>query len=81
MHTGVPALNNSSAGCLSPLLLALCIRPSAGPQVLMKPGGHGVIWKLMLDTGVFDWLGAQGRQAAIVRQIRCGCGRRAGARS
>lgn len=37
----------------------------------MKPGGHGVIWKLMIDAGVFDWLGAQGRQAAIVRQIRC----------
>lgn len=40
-------------------------------QVMMKPGGHGVIWKLMIDAGVFDWLGAQGRQAAIVRQIRC----------
>jgi hypothetical protein len=43
-------------------------------QLMMKPGGHGVIWKLMIDTGVFDWLGAQGRQAAIVRQIRCGGG-------
>ena len=40
-------------------------------QVMMKPGGHGVIWKLMIDTGVFDWLAGQGRQAAIVRQIRC----------
>lgn len=50
--------------------------PSSHPQVMMKPGGHGVIWKLMIDTGVFDWLGAQGRQAAIVRQIRCaGCTR------
>ena len=36
----------------------------------MKPGGHGVIWKLMKDKGVFDWLrNGHGRQAAIVRQI------------
>ncbi|KAL4426976.1 hypothetical protein ABPG77_009537 [Micractinium sp. CCAP 211/92] len=38
-------------------------------QPMMKPGGHGVIWKLMIDTGVFNWLAAQGREAAIVRQI------------
>ena len=36
----------------------------------MKPGGHGAIWKLMVDAGVFDWLAGQGRTAAIVRQIR-----------
>lgn len=36
---------------------------------VMKPGGHGVIWKLMLDRGVFDWLRAAGRDAAVVRQI------------
>jgi hypothetical protein len=36
---------------------------------IMKPGGHGVIWKLMLDRGVFDWLRAAGRDAAIIRQI------------
>lgn len=36
----------------------------------MKPGGHGVIWKLMKDKGVLDWLrNDHGRQAAIVRQI------------
>lgn len=42
-----------------------------GPQrPVMKPGGHGAIWKLMLDEGVFDWLtGEHGREAAIVRQI------------
>lgn len=39
-------------------------------QPLMKPGGHGVIWKLMLDSGVFGWLREHDRQAAIVRQIR-----------
>lgn len=42
----------------------------SGPlQLIMKPGGHGVIWKLMLDAGVFDWLSSAGRSAAIVRQI------------
>lgn len=37
---------------------------------MMKPGGHGAIWKLMWDEGVFSWLGReQGRRAALVRQI------------
>lgn len=40
-------------------------------QPLMKPGGHGALWKLMLDTGTFTWLAARNRQAAIIRQIRC----------
>lgn len=43
----------------------------SGPlRPLMKPGGHGVIWKLMLDEGIFDWLSHRDREAAIVRQIR-----------
>lgn len=36
---------------------------------MAKPGGHGAIWKLMLDHGVFDWLAGIGRKGAIVRQI------------
>lgn len=36
---------------------------------LMKPGGHGVIWKLARDSGVIDWLKNQGALKAIVRQI------------
>ena len=41
-----------------------------GPcDVIMKPGGHGVIWKLMLDNGVFDWLQQNDARSAIVRQI------------
>lgn len=39
-------------------------------QLMLKPGGHGVIWKLMSDSGVFDWLESRGREAALVRQIR-----------
>lgn len=42
----------------------------SGPcEVIMKPGGHGVIWKLMLDNGVFNWLKEKDAQSAIVRQI------------
>lgn len=37
---------------------------------MMKPGGHGAIWKLMLDRGVFSWLSSLDCEAALVRQIR-----------
>eukprot|EP00192_Tetraselmis_astigmatica_P009689 CAMPEP_0117698622 /NCGR_PEP_ID=MMETSP0804-20121206/29852_1 /TAXON_ID=1074897 /ORGANISM="Tetraselmis astigmatica, Strain CCMP880" /LENGTH=885 /DNA_ID=CAMNT_0005512935 /DNA_START=195 /DNA_END=2852 /DNA_ORIENTATION=+ len=42
---------------------------SAPLDPLLKPGGHGVIWKLMQDNGVFSWLQSSGRRAALVRQI------------
>lgn len=33
-----------------------------GPMKPMaKPGGHGAIWKLMRDEGVFEWLKGQVR--------------------
>lgn len=35
----------------------------------LKPGGHGVIWKLADDKGVFDWLVSLNQQKAIIRQI------------
>ncbi len=45
--------------------------PLAGPLApMMKPGGHGAIWKLMADGGVFAWLASLRRRAALVRQIR-----------
>ena len=37
---------------------------------MLKPGGHGAVWKLMLDEGVFDWLSSLDRQATLIRQIR-----------
>ena len=41
-----------------------------GPgRLLLKPGGHGVVWKLARDLGVFTWLQEQGVTKAIVRQI------------
>lgn len=41
-----------------------------GPLTLMlKPGGHGVMWKLASDRGVFDWFREHGRRQLFVRQI------------
>jgi UTP---glucose-1-phosphate uridylyltransferase len=41
-----------------------------GPmQLLLKPGGHGVIWKLARDQKVISWFFEQGAKKAIVRQI------------
>lgn len=41
-----------------------------GPlSVVVKPGGHGMIWKLAIDAGIFDQLLQQGFSHALVRQI------------
>lgn len=40
-----------------------------GGKPLMKPGGHGAIWKLAIDNGVFDWFRSFGSRYALVRQI------------
>lgn len=43
---------------------------SMGPlQPQLKPGGHGVIWKLANDQGVLDWLLQLGCHYALIRQI------------
>lgn len=36
----------------------------------MKPGGHGAIWKLMHDNGVFDWLEGEGAAKPCRREWR-----------
>jgi UTP---glucose-1-phosphate uridylyltransferase len=38
-------------------------------ELLTKPGGHGALWKLMEDSGAFDWLAARGRSKGLLRQI------------
>lgn len=38
-------------------------------QPVLKPGGHGVIWKAALDHGVFDWMETMRRTKGLVRQI------------
>ena len=35
----------------------------------LKPGGHGVVWKLASDQGIFSWLLKQGRTKSLVRQV------------
>ncbi|KAF8719511.1 hypothetical protein HU200_024236 [Digitaria exilis] len=34
-----------------------------------KPGGHGAIWKLAYDKGIFQWLQQCGRKGATIRQV------------
>lgn len=42
----------------------------AAPLTLMlKPCGHGVLWKLAEEQGVFHWLKSQGRHQCLIRQI------------
>ncbi len=36
---------------------------------LLKPGGHGAIWKLARDEGIFDWLEGLRRKKVLIRQI------------
>jgi len=43
--------------------------PNGELNLALKPGGHGAIWKLMHDQGVFTWLAAKGRTGGVVRQI------------
>lgn len=38
-------------------------------QLALKPGGHGVIWKLAVDSGALQWLTFHGIDAAVVRQV------------
>lgn len=38
-------------------------------KLLLKPGGHGVLWKLAEDHGAILWLKKQHREKVLVRQI------------
>ena len=38
-------------------------------HLLLKPGGHGVIWKLAEDQGAISWLKKQQREKILIRQI------------
>lgn len=38
-------------------------------KLSLKPGGHGAIWKLAKDQGVFQWFRSLGAQIALIRQI------------
>lgn len=38
-------------------------------KLLLKPGGHGVIWKLALEKNVLQWFSSHHRTKALIRQI------------
>ncbi|MEX0962122.1 MAG: UTP--glucose-1-phosphate uridylyltransferase [Simkaniaceae bacterium] len=38
-------------------------------SLLLKPGGHGVLWRLAELKGVYQFLSDQGRKKALIRQI------------
>lgn len=38
-------------------------------KLLMKPGGHGVLWKLAEQEGIFEWMKSLGKEKILVRQI------------
>lgn len=38
-------------------------------QPLLKPSGHGAIWKLAKDFGILQWLKKKKRKKALIRQI------------
>lgn len=42
---------------------------SAPLTLTCKPCGHGVLWKLADEQGVFTWLESQGRHEVLIRQI------------
>lgn len=44
-----------------------CQMPSG--KIASKPGGHGVIWKLCVESGVFDTWEKEGKTKILVRQI------------
>ncbi|MES2273929.1 MAG: hypothetical protein V4487_07035 [Chlamydiota bacterium] len=54
----VPAVNEKGDWCLF-----------APFKPLFKPGGHGAIWKLARDLGIFAWLEKLGRIKVLIRQI------------
>lgn len=38
-------------------------------ELYLKPGGHGVLWKLLKKEGIFQWLLDNGKEKALIRQI------------
>lgn len=38
-------------------------------RLVLKPGGHGVIWKAAVENGVFDWFEEQQKKKILIRQI------------
>lgn len=41
----------------------------SGFDLILKPGGHGALWKIVQDQDGFTWLKKQNRNKALVRQL------------
>jgi len=54
----VPAMNKKGMWCLL-----------KSKRLLLKPGGHGAIWKLARDLKVLEWFRKKGAKKALMRQI------------
>lgn len=39
-------------------------------SLVCKPGGHGALWKLAYDKGIYQWFRNHGRKGATIRQVR-----------
>ena len=65
----VPTMDREGKWCLHRPASKEAEADRATCKPLMKPGGHGVIWKLAKDEGIFDWLTQIGRKKVVVRQI------------
>lgn len=42
---------------------------SAPLKLVLKPGGHGVLWKLADEQGIFEWLQDLKKKKLLIRQI------------
>ncbi len=54
----VPTMDKEGKWCLSGEM-----------RLLMKPGGHGVLWRAAEQNGIFDWFASLGRKKILIRQI------------
>jgi hypothetical protein len=54
----VPTMDKEGKWCLSGEM-----------RLLMKPGGHGVLWRGADQNGIFDWFAGLARKKILVRQI------------
>lgn len=54
----VPAINSEGKWCTQ-----------ISCQIILKPGGHGMIWRLAHEEGIFDWFLSLNRKKALIRQI------------
>jgi hypothetical protein len=42
---------------------------SSSLNLILKPGGHGVLWRLALENNIFGWFESLGKKKLLIRQI------------